>query len=273
MKEKVETLNGLLQEQTKQVVGRNQPSAKNFQIGEMRQRFLEEFARTETEHLALEKKISKLSQSLAAYKERTKLLPKLEQTKRELERKLQASQGTYESLLKKLQEVQLAENQNIGNVRIISPAFEPDSPVASRNKLIIGGGIFFAILLGIITALVLDLIDQSLKTVHEAKELFQYTLLGIIPSISENRKKSFLGKVEQQEQIPQLIGRDIAQFPIGDAYQILQANLNFLSDQQIKSVVVTSSVSREGKSFVAANLAVAMAKMGRKVLLVQVSVS
>lgn len=269
LKNKVATLNSLLQEQTQQVIGKNQLiNPKNSQIGQLRQRLLEEFARTETEHLALEKKISKLSQNLVAYKQRAKLLPKLEQTQRELERKLQASQGTYESLLKKLQEVQLAENQNIGNVRVISPAFIPDRPTASRKKLIIGGGVIFATLLSIIAALTLDLIDQSLKTVKEAKELFQYTLLGIIPSISENRKRSFLGKVEQQEQIPKLIGTDIAQFPVGDAYQILQANLNFLSDQQLKSMVVTSSVPKEGKSFVAANLAVAMAQMGRKVLLV-----
>ncbi|MDJ0796704.1 MAG: polysaccharide biosynthesis tyrosine autokinase [Calothrix sp. MO_167.B12] len=269
LKEKVATLNSLLREQTKQVIGNNQLiTAKNSQIGELRQLLLSEFARTETEHIALEKKISKLSQNLVAYKQRAKQLPKLEETQRQLERKLQASQVTYESLLKKLQEVQLAENQNIGNVRVISPAFIPKKPAASRKKLIVGSGVIFGIMLGIIAALALDLIDQSLKTVKEAKELFQYTLLGIIPSISEHHQRGFLGKVEQQEQIPKLIGTDIPQFPVGDAYQILQANLNFLSDKQLNSIVVTSSVPKEGKSFVAANLAVAMAQMGRKVLLV-----
>jgi capsular exopolysaccharide synthesis family protein len=50
---------------------------------------------------------------------------------------------------------------------------------------------------------------------------------------------------------------------------MLQANLKFLSsDKQIKVIVVTSSVPKEGKSTVAANLAVAMAQLGRKVLLV-----
>ena len=50
---------------------------------------------------------------------------------------------------------------------------------------------------------------------------------------------------------------------------MLQANLKFLSfDKELKSIVVTSSVSKEGKSEVAANLAVAMAQVGRRVLLV-----
>jgi len=50
---------------------------------------------------------------------------------------------------------------------------------------------------------------------------------------------------------------------------MLQANLRFLSsDKEIKAIVVTSSVPQEGKSEVSANLAVAMAQVGRRVLLV-----
>jgi capsular exopolysaccharide synthesis family protein len=56
---------------------------------------------------------------------------------------------------------------------------------------------------------------------------------------------------------------------IAQAYQMLQANLKFLSsDKQIKSMVVTSSVSQEGKSEVCANLATALAQAGCRVLLV-----
>ncbi len=47
---------------------------------------------------------------------------KLEQEQRELERQLEAAQSTYQTLLKKLQEVKVQENQNIGNARIIEPA-------------------------------------------------------------------------------------------------------------------------------------------------------
>ncbi|WP_327331802.1 GNVR domain-containing protein, partial [Calothrix rhizosoleniae] len=149
LKDKVAVFQSLLKQQTGQVIGKNQPALKNLQIGDLRQNLLQEFARTETDYLALEKKIDQLSQNLLAYKERAKKLPKLEQTQRQLERKLQASQASYESLLKKLKEVQLAENQNIGNVRVISPAFIPEQPTASRKKLIIGGGIVFGALLGV----------------------------------------------------------------------------------------------------------------------------
>lgn len=269
LEEKVAALNSLLQQRLKQVVGSGrQIPTLNLQTGELRQKLLEDYARSEAERVGLERQITTLSNKRSAYKQRANVLPKLEQTQRELERKLKAAQTTYETLLTRLQEIQVAENQNVGNARIISPALIPDKPAGSRKILMITGGGVLGILLGVIAAFTLDLIDRSVKTVKEARELFKYTLLGVIPSINSNSKKSsFLPGVDQP--IPRVIGTDIPQFPVGDAYQMLQANLKFLSsDKQLKAIVVTSSVAKEGKSEVAVNLAVAMAQVGRRVLLV-----
>lgn len=269
LEEKVAALNSLLQQRLKQAVGSDrQIPTLNLQTGELRQKLLEDYARSEAERVGLEKKIITLSSKRSAYKQRANVLPKLEQNQRQLERKIKAAQTTYETLLTRLQEIQVAENQNVGNARIISPALIPDKPAGSRKILIITGGGVLGILLGVIAAFTLDLIDSSVKTVKEARELFKYTLLGVIPSISSNSKKSsFLRGVDQP--IPRVIGTDIPQFPVGDAYQMLQANLKFLSsDNELKAIVVTSSVAKEGKSEVAVNLGVAMAQVGRRVLLV-----
>lgn len=269
LEEKIVALKTLLQERIEQVVGTNrQIPIGNLQIGKLRQSLIENFASTDTERVGLLKQINTQSKMLSAYKERVNVLPKLEQSQRQLERKLKASQTTYEALLTRLQEVQVAENQNIGNARVISPALVPNAPYGPRKALIIGGGGVMGILLGIITALTLDLIDRSVKTVKEARKLFPYTLLGIIPLVGGNGKRnSYLPAVDQQ--VPKVIGRDIPQFPVGDAYQILQANLKFLnSDKKLKTIVVSSSVHKEGKSEVAANLAITMAQLGYKTLLV-----
>ncbi|MDZ8024383.1 MAG: polysaccharide biosynthesis tyrosine autokinase [Nostoc sp. DedQUE11] len=265
LQEKITGLNNLLQNRITRSIGSNQQiPARNLQIGELRQSLIEDFARTETERAGLAQQITTLSDKWYAYKQRANVLPKLEQTQRELERKLKAAQTTYEVLLTKLQEVQVAENQNIGNARIISSALVPDDPTGPRKALFVLGGGVIGLMLGIIAAFTLDLIDSSVKTVKEARQLFQYTLLGVIPSVGRNLKKS---SVEQQ--IPRIIGREIPQYPVGDAYQMLQANLQFLnSDKKLKAIVVTSSVSKEGKSEVAANLAVTMAQSGQRVLLV-----
>ncbi|TFI54044.1 polysaccharide biosynthesis tyrosine autokinase [Mastigocladus laminosus UU774] len=266
--EKVSALKNLLQQRVEQVGGNNQQiSTANLQMGEVRQKLIEDLANTDKERAGLEQRIADLRNTWSLYKQRANVLPRLEQTQRELERKLKAAQTTYETLLTRLQEINVAENQSIGNARIISPALVPDEPSGMRKALIVFGGGILGILLGIITALASDLIDRSIKTVKEARELFQYTLLGVIPSVSRSGKSSY--SVEGLDRpVPRVVGRDVPYFPVGDAYQMLQANLKFLSDKQLKAITVTSSIPKEGKSEVCANLAVAMAEVERRVLLV-----
>jgi capsular exopolysaccharide synthesis family protein len=63
--------------------------------------------------------------------------------------------------------------------------------------------------------------------------------------------------------------RDAPRSIVSGSYRMLQANLKFLSlDEKLKSIVITSSVPREGKSTVAANLAATMAALGRRTLLI-----
>ncbi|MBW4668516.1 MAG: polysaccharide biosynthesis tyrosine autokinase [Cyanomargarita calcarea GSE-NOS-MK-12-04C] len=264
LNEKVTALNSLLQVRVQEVAGSNeQVRVGNLQIGELRQSLIADIVRVQAERIGLERQVTELSNMRTAYKERANILPRLEQNQRELERQMKAAQTTYETLLTRLQEIKVAENQNIGNASVISKALVPDQPVGLGKKVVLAGGGVVGILLGITAAFAIDLIDRSLKTVREAREIFQYTLLGVIPLLSRDSKNS------GDPSIPKVIGRDIPHYPLGDAYQMLQANLKFLSsDKKLKSIVVTSSVSKEGKSEVAANLAVSMAQVGNRVLLV-----
>jgi polysaccharide biosynthesis transport protein len=112
----------------------------------------------------------------------------------------------------------------------------------------------------------LDLTDQSVKTIKEGKELLGYTLLGVIPTFDKTGKP---GKKDAEHSIPRIIARDMPNSSVREAYQMLQANLKFLrSDRELKTIVVTSSVAGEGKSEVSANLAAAIAQLGRNVLLI-----
>ncbi|WP_416350926.1 GumC family protein [Rivularia sp. UHCC 0363] len=269
LEEKVAALKSLLNERTTQITGtQEQFQQGNLQLGELRQGLIAEITRVEAERVGLEQQIISLSNKYSVYKQRANYLPQLEQIQRELERRLKAAQSTYETLLTKIQEINVSENQKIPNARVISAALIPDVPQGPRKILFIVGGGAAGVLLGLMTAFGLDLIDRSVKTVKEARAVLKYTLLGVIPAVGKHSKhNSSVAGINRP--IPQIIGRDIPEFPVGNAYQILQANLKFLcSDTQLKSIVVTSSVSKEGKSEVAANLAVAMASTGRRILLV-----
>jgi polysaccharide biosynthesis transport protein len=236
-------------------------SEKNLQIGELRQNIISDLVKYELEKLGLQKKITALNNDFYIYKGRLGILPKLEQEQRELERKLQVAQFTYQQLLKQLQEVQVIENQNVGNAKIISEARIPRKSVSPNVRLNLALGGLLGILLGVGTVLILEATNKSVKTVEEAKRLLDYPLLGTIPLLD---KKSAL----ELKDLPELTVLNHPYSGISSSFEMLQTNLGLSSDKNLKIIVVSSSIPGEGKSFVCANLAVAMAQLGRKVLLI-----
>lgn len=271
------TMKALLDKQIQQVLGGQQPLPnQSLQIGEVKPKLIEEFIKVDVERQGLGQRVTILSNALAGYKERVKVLPKLEKGKRQLERKLQESEADYEELQKKLQQIRITENQQVGNARIVQRPSVPEEPVASRKSLLLVSGILLGTLLGIVAAIVLESQDKSVKTIEEARELFGFTLLGVIPfhrkPEKNPRRNSWRIKSTGQdlEVSPrQIVVTDTAHNSSSAAYRMLQANLRFLSsDKELKVIVVSSSLPQEGKSTVSANLAVAIAQLGRKVLLV-----
>jgi capsular exopolysaccharide synthesis family protein len=183
----------------------------------------------------------------------------------DLERQVDAAKSTYEILLKRLQEVRIAENQNVGNAQIISPAMVSEYPVSTSRKMILALGIVLGGVFYVVTAFLLELIDPSIKTSKELRKILNYTLLAMIPNTQ--RKRRFRRR-KIEDKLPQVAVIKNPTSMIGESYRMLQANLNFLSpDRKLQVIVVTSSVTKEGKSTVAANLAAAMAELGNRVLL------
>ncbi|MEH1974132.1 MAG: polysaccharide biosynthesis tyrosine autokinase [Nostoc sp.] len=265
---KLQSLNGLLQQRIKNVVGTTSSQLNNnFQLGELQQQLSARLVELESNRLGLASQITTLSGLQTAYKRRLNNLPRLEQQQRQFERKVQAAQSTYSLLLQKLQESRIAENQNLGNASMISEAEVPEESISSPIFLYLSTGLL-ASLTALATVYVLEKIDKSIKTTEQAKELLKFTLLGIIPNFN-NSNKSIIGNEEIEAYNKRLVVRDMPRSPINEAYRMLRSNLKFISaDKELKVIVVTSSVPREGKSTVAANLAVTMAQMERKVLLV-----
>ncbi|MBD2387489.1 GumC family protein [Cylindrospermum sp. FACHB-282] len=267
LRQRLEALNEILQQRTKQANWTNSTNLNGtFQMGTLQQQLTAKLMELETSHQGLTNELSTLIRLQYIYRKRLNQLPQLEQEQRELERKLQSAQSTYSLLLQKLQESQIAENQNVGNVIKISDAEVPDEPVSS--SLMIVSAVLLAILATLLMIFILESKDKSIKTVDEAKELLGLTLLGVIPSVSK-LKKSLRGDEKTEFYSERAIVKNFPRSPISEAYRMLRANLKFMSaDKELKVLVVTSSVPREGKTTVATNLAVAMAQMESKVLLI-----
>lgn len=246
-----------------QTIGNSESQPEqNLQIGELKQALSENLVKAEVERLALANQVAELRKAFTINKRRLESLPRLEQQQLQLQRQLQVARITYEQLLKQLQEVEVVENQNVGNARVISEGLVPEKPVSPVIPLNLALGGFLGILLGAGTALMLEAMDNSLKTIEEVKRLLGYPLLGTIPLTEKVKGADGDALVE----LPVLNNPYSSQ---SAAFEMLQANLGFtISDKALRVIVISSSIPGEGKSFVAANLAVAVAQIGRRVLLV-----
>ncbi len=264
LKRKEAALQDTLQTRIVETVGQAGFSTQDLALGEVKQLLIREYVSSEVGRLSLASRVVSLESARQSYRQRVGVLPRLEQEQRELQRQLEAAQFTYEALLKKLQEVQLTEKQNIGTARILEFAGTPDSPSNTSQQIGLVMAALLSAVAALITVIVLELRDRSLKSIQDARDLFGYAWLGSIPQVGKlpSRKRPEWG-------LPALPVRDDPRSPVSVAYRLLQANLKFLNlDDQLKSAVITSSVPKEGKSTIAANLAATMAQLGRRTLLI-----
>nr|MDJ0773406.1 polysaccharide biosynthesis tyrosine autokinase [Mastigocoleus sp. MO_167.B18] len=236
---------------------RSQPvKERDLQMGEVKKTLTANLVNLEVERLGLANRVTQLSNEYARSHTRLSSLPRLEQQQLQINRQLHIARSTYEQLLKRLQEVELVENQNVGNAKILSEAEIPIKPVHPRIilNLLLGG--FLGVVIGIGIALLVEAIDKSIRSVEEAKLLLHYPLLGTIPTLDKKEKVD----------LPLLENPYSAS---SSAFEMLQTSLNFTtSNQKLQVIVVTSSVPGEGKSFVSSNLAIATAQLGKRVLMI-----
>ncbi len=187
LQRKQQELRELLQQRVQEVGGAQAPSRSDqlqtgqLQIGETEQKVIQDLINTELDRRSLFGRIGQLTESLNTYKTQGTRFPQLEQEQRELQRQLDAAQTTYETLLKKLQETQVTENQNMGTAKIIEQAIVPDQASSKSRIILLALGILGGSVLALLTMVWLELHDRRLKSVQEAKKLFDYKVLGDIP--------------------------------------------------------------------------------------------
>ncbi|MCV3216495.1 polysaccharide biosynthesis tyrosine autokinase [Plectonema radiosum NIES-515] len=269
LKNQEKNLNLLLQQRVDQVTGsKENVSVGNLQIGKIKENLATQYLQLQVQRQGLEKKLQALSNIRGIYQQKLAIMPNLEKQQGDLERKLTVAQTNFQNLVSRQKEIQIAEKQTNGNAKIIELAEIPKKPVLSKLTLMLaGGGVFAGLLLGVSAAFFVDLIDKSLKTVKEIEIFFGYSLVGLIPKFESNSKPIYLNLMEDAI-ADKIIAGYTPSLMIHQAYQMLQANLKFISHKKVRTIVVTSSVTGEGKSEVCANLSGALAQAGRRVLLV-----
>jgi polysaccharide biosynthesis transport protein len=216
---------------------------------------LEKFITLKIDELNMQQQVAALYGTQQEYLKRAKQLPQLEKQEQELVRNAEAASTTLEKLLDNLQQVEIAASQKSGNAKIVEYSPVPDKGNSGRTMLL-GLGVVLGAFLANLSVILLEMQDRSLKSLAEIKRKFTYQTIGITPL----EPPSYQGRIVTREE-PDSFSSEV--------YRMIQANLKFLtSDKPPKVILITSSVPEEGKSTVTANLAAAIAQLGRKVLLI-----
>ncbi len=184
-------------------------------------------------------------------------------------------------LQRRLQDAEIQKAGEIQEISIVERAtFASAWPQPSRLfKALIG--LLIGTILGGVFAMILESMDTSIGTIEDVEQYVKLPVLGVIPhlevtTVSENVMRDDLGSDVTSgdlENISTLCTHFDLTAPVSEAFRTMRAQLEVLLKRNSwKTLMVTSSVLREGKTNTACNLAIVFAQAGHRTLLIDADV-
>ena len=241
----------------------NPPNNSNNNI---EKNLLQEYANLEAERTNLEQQLAARGNTVRAYRSRMESLPKLEAKVRELERVQQLARAAYDRLQQQVQAVGNGDDQATSSAQIVSDAASTSTIVSEWHKNLLSASAI-GLLLSNIGTLGWYALNRRSKNATIIKEILPYPVLGTIPPMLRRESK----KTGVKSAIPRhyTLLEPYQRHPARDAFRLLLTNLrDNNAKQSLKTIAITSAVADEGKTTIAANAALSLAKTGKRVLLI-----
>jgi succinoglycan biosynthesis transport protein ExoP len=194
-----------------------------------------------------------------------------------LKREADTNKQLYDGMLQKLKEAGITAGLRSSNIRIVDPALIPPGPSRpnkSRNVLL---SMMVGLLGGIGLALLREYLDNTVKTPDDIETLAHLPSLAVVPALtnSSGKRRGRFSKllktavVTSKEGRAELISHNMPQSQMSEAFRALRTSLLLSqADHPPQVILMTSALPREGKTTAAVNLAVTLAQLGDKTLLV-----
>jgi capsular exopolysaccharide synthesis family protein len=179
-----------------------------------------------------------------------------------------SDQAIYDQLLSNLREARLAEsNQNLGAV-VVDPALPPDGPFIPQKRKILKMALFLGLFVGLQLALLLELLADRVRGPDKLTRVSGLTNLALIADFHSYVPSSVVsGNITG---VKSLINNPVfATSEYLESFRVFRTNLTYLqTDRPIEAISILSPGRGEGKTLANANLALSLAQIGKKVLLV-----
>jgi capsular exopolysaccharide synthesis family protein len=194
-----------------------------------------------------EREVTRGSRDLQAIPQRTI-------TEQRLTREMQSADLLYRTLQQRFEEASLAEASALPDVKVLDPAVAPTRPSANNRLRLIGMGMLGSLALALGLAILLDRMDKRVRYPDQVEKDLGLAILGAVPQIRRR------GKLAQNpEEAAQVV----------EAFRTIRLNVTHTlgSAAGPVSLTISSPSPGDGKSLVAANLALSFAESGYKVCL------
>lgn len=208
------------------------------------------------DRVAIEQKLAAVKKIRLTLQAQLANLPNRQQPLTTPIRNRQESEATLKLLQAKLQEATIAEKQLVSNLKIIAPAELPAQAEWPKQSAVLSIAAAFGLILAIGIVLLLELCDNCVRTSSEAELMLGQPTLGKLPSF--RRDSNLLQQGQFGLKTHYLI----------EPYRKLLKTLRFRHGEPLRRLVISSAIANEGKSTVAAHLAMVSAMQSQRTLLI-----
>ena len=174
-----------------------------------------------------------------------------------LTRDVESNKQIYESLMQKTKETGISSDLRANNIRVVDPAEVPGSPISPNIQRDLLVTLATSLVLSVGLAFFFERLDNRIRTPQEMKAHVGVPFLGLVPTTSKHKGS------------PNPLVSNGASPSFIESIKTVRTNVLFsTAEDGLKTLVVTSAGPSEGKSIVAANLALSLAEAGLRVLLI-----
>jgi len=206
-----------------------------------------------------------------------------------LKREVDTNKQLYEGLLQRLKEAGVSAGMNASNIRVVDEAVPPTRPVRPRPFLNLGLALILGLGCGIGVAFLQEHLDNTLKNSDDIERVLRVPALALIPSresldhgsasvyglaekaVSNHNGNGKLGPVEKRagKTWIRIDGNGTQHSVLSEAFRGLRTSvLLSAAGRPPRSLTFVSAEPGEGKTTVASNLSIALAQLGKRVLLI-----
>lgn len=195
-----------------------------------------------------------LAREASRYSRRINDAPTQERQFVSIARQQEIKSGLYLMLLQKREENAITLAATANNVKIIDEALADDNPISPKKTIVYLAALVLGVGLPVGVIYLIGLTKFKIEGRADVEKLTSLPVVGDIPLADE--KTGSIAVFENQNNL------------MSETFRNVRTNLQFMLENGKNVILVTSTISGEGKSFISANLAISLSLLGKKVVIV-----